>query len=204
MNLTSFPHSLDELPAPTPRVPIGAPLAPRSVRLALDATNARFVDRHLVVSCLRGVRHAALGDRPRVVLDVRDPDAPEDGDGPVRLWDKIDEALGAHIVHWRSLPLRDGFAVPAEAAQEAVEWYAGARALWGEDMLVIVHCFAGRQRSATIAYALLRAVHGLSHDAALARVGERGERCDRPSLYPTWDLYRHVAEWCDARVNAAR
>ena len=200
MNRSTFPRDLDELHAL--RVPIGAPIAPS--RLLFDATNARFVDRHLVVSCLRGIRHASLGDRPRVVLDVRDPDAPEDGDGPVRLWDKIDEALGAHIVHWRSLPLRDGFPVPAEAAQEAVEWYAGVRALWGEDMLVIVHCFAGRQRSATIAYALLRAVHGLSHAEALARVGERVERCDRPSLYPTWDLYRHVAEWCDARVNAAR
>jgi len=191
MDPTTFPRRL------TP------PSTPAS-RVTLDATNARFVGPHLVVSCLRGLRHAALGDRPRVVLDVRDPDAPEDGDGPVKLWERIDEALGAHIVHWRSLPLRDGFPVPAEAAHEAVEWYAGVRAKWGEDVLVIVHCFAGRQRSATVAYALLRAAHGLTHDEALARVGDRVEHCDRPSLYPTWHLYQHVKDWCDARVNAPR
>ena len=190
MDPTTFPRRL------TP------PSTPAS-RVTLDATNARFVGPHLIVACLRGLRHAALGDRPRVVLDVRDPDAPEDGDS-AKLWDRIDEALGAHIVHWRSLPLRDGVPVPAEAAHEAVEWYAGVRALWGEDVLVIVHCFAGRQRSATVAYALLRAAHGLTHDEALARVGERVERCDRPSLYPTWHLYQHVKGWCDARVNAAR
>ncbi|MDX6591918.1 MAG: hypothetical protein QOJ13_1114 [Gaiellales bacterium] len=63
------------------------------------------------------------------------------------------------------LPVRDGSTVPIDVITAAVE-LAG-------DTTVYVHCRGGRERSATVATALLAAVEGLEIDHALARAREQ-------------------------------
>jgi uncharacterized protein (TIGR01244 family) len=63
------------------------------------------------------------------------------------------------------LPVRDGSTVPVDVIAAAVE-VAG-------DNTVYVHCRGGRERSATVATALLAASEGLEIDRALERARER-------------------------------
>jgi atypical dual specificity phosphatase len=69
------------------------------------------------------------------------------------------------------LPVRDGSTVPVAVISAAVE-AAG-------DATVYVHCRGGRERSATVAAALLAASEGLEIDHALERARER-----RPTFAP--------------------
>jgi len=66
---------------------------------------------------------------------------------------------------------------------------------------VMLQCYAGMNRSASMAYAVLRMVDGLSHDAALARVAHTVERHDRRETFPNKVTLGSVAAWCDERQN---
>lgn len=79
-----------------------------------------------------------------------------------------DEVLGAYeaagIVE-HHLPVRDGSTVPVDVIAAAVD-LAG-------DATVYVHCRGGRERSGTVAAALLAAAEGLEIDRALEQARER-------------------------------
>jgi atypical dual specificity phosphatase len=79
-----------------------------------------------------------------------------------------DEVLNAYraagIVE-HHLPVKDGSTVPVDVIAAAVA-AAG-------DTTVYVHCRGGRERSATVATALLAAAEGLEIEHALARARER-------------------------------
>jgi atypical dual specificity phosphatase len=79
-----------------------------------------------------------------------------------------DEVLNAYraagIVE-HHLPVKDGSTVPIDVIAAAV-----AAAI---DTTVYVHCRGGRERSATVATALLAAAEGLEIEHALARARER-------------------------------
>jgi atypical dual specificity phosphatase len=95
-------------------------------------------------------------------------------------WDgEREEVLAAYraagIVE-HHLPVRDGSTVPVEVIAAAVSLAEGTT--------VYVHCRGGRERSATVATALLAASEGLEIDHALARARE-----GRPIFAPLpWQL----------------
>ena len=66
---------------------------------------------------------------------------------------------------------------------------------------LLLQCFAGLSRSASVAYAVLRAVDGLGHDAALARVAHAVEHYDRTHRFPHHATIASAKAWCDAWLN---
>jgi len=63
---------------------------------------------------------------------------------------------------------------------------------------VLIQCYAGLSRSASLAYAVLRVVDGLDHDAALARVAHAVEHSDRTARFPHPVTLASAQAWCDA------
>lgn len=86
--------------------------------------------------------------------------------------------LGIELTY---VPTLDDFAVSEEKLARSVEWIT-ARVRAGTK--VYLHCAAGRGRSVSVALAYLVKEHGLTTDAALARV-----QSVRPAARPTpWQL----------------
>lgn len=162
--------------------------------LPILATNARYVAPRLVVADMGGANHHDLDDGPRYVLDLRDPCDPEDCAS--QRWRHPEHHTREAVVHLRLLPVVDGATVPTEAVAEAVAWYRDVRAV-APEALVVVHCFAGYSRSATAAYAILRACHGLDHAEALRRVQTRTEHFEKPRTYPHERIIADAVRWCD-------
>ena len=161
-------------------------------------SNARFVAPRLVV-CSDGCdTHRDLGDELRYVLDLRDPT--DTDDRATQRWRHPEHHTAACIAHLRLLPVTDGATVPAEAVAEAVAWYRDVRAM-APDALVVVQCYAGVSRSATMAYAILRACYGLGHVAARHRVRTMYEG---EFVGPVWNRLREAARWCDGQLMGVR
>ena len=148
----------------------------------------------LLVCDAGSVTHSDLADDPRYVLDLRDPT--DSDDCAAQRWCHPEHHTAACIKHLRMIPVRDGETVPADAIVEAVAWY---RAVRNEDphALVVIHCFAGVSRSATVAYAILRACHGLDRFEALRRVQTRIPRFDGVSVHPREWIRCEAERLCD-------
>lgn len=93
------------------------------------------------------------------------------------------------------VPFEDFGPIPPQVLAAAVD-FAHA---WFPTRPVLVQCHAGLSRSASVAYALLRVVHGLTHDEALARVAHTVEHADRPARWPHPATLASAQAWCDAR-----
>ncbi len=89
--------------------------------------------------------------------------------GAADTWPEREAAFARAAVHGRVLrwPAEDGQRLPTTVFDAALAIYESARAGGGSTLIV---CLAGKSRSVSVAYALLRAVHDLSHEEALARV----------------------------------
>ena len=68
---------------------------------------------------------------------------------------------------------------------------------------VLIQCYAGLSRSASLAYAVLRVVDGLDHDAALARVAHAVEHSDRTARFPHPVTLASAQAWCDTLTAPA-
>lgn len=157
-------------------------------------TNTRYVAPRIVVSCADGVRHPDLGDEPRVVLDLRS----DTGDGDVDAWERSGHPRC--VLHHRRINIDDlphVFHASKGTADEVVEWYVAMRQKW-PDVLLVINCFSGRNRSASAAYVILRAAYGLGHADALDRVRTRDELdVDENAPHPM--LVEDIETWCNAR-----
>ena len=88
----------------------------------------------------------------------------------------IVSAYLAHGIVEHHLPVIDGSTVPADVLNAAVRL--------AHEHVVYVHCRGGRERSATVATALLARIEGLSIDRALELAKER-----RPIFAPlAWQV----------------
>lgn len=163
-------------------------------RLSSTVADGRFVAEQLVVANGSGASHPCFGDQPRFVLDVRSPW--DDGDAAEARWLDPEPSMPPAVAHLRLLPVNDHGPVPVETAQAAVDWYRDVREQ-RPDVLVVVNCLAGVQRSATIAYAILRRVYGLSHDEAFRRVATRAHRAAEERFSPSTSTLADVRTWCD-------
>lgn len=168
---------------------------PRWFRRDSDSVgDGRWIAPQLVLANALGVSHADLGDAPRYVIDVR---AAFDGDESADALAKSPSKHTApHVVRFLQLPVREGSAPTEEQARAAVAWFRNLRAEV-PDALVVVNCLAGAQRSAVIAYAILRAVHGLGHDAAMQRVGQQSIRERERNPMPNANMLFGVRAWCE-------
>ena len=63
---------------------------------------------------------------------------------------------------------------------------------------VLLQCCAGLNRSASVAYAMLRSLHGLRHDEALARVRFKTGQGRDEQTWPGEVTLASVRAWCDA------
>jgi atypical dual specificity phosphatase len=94
-------------------------------------------------------------------------------------------AAGIRELH---LPVKDGATVPARVIDAAVHRVDGA--------VTYVHCRGGRERSATVATAMLASAQGLTIAQALAMA-----QLGRPVFQPLpWQL-EALHAWRDARVT---
>lgn len=93
------------------------------------------------------------------------------------------------------VPFADCEAIPSGVLYNAV---AFARVHRGERPMLL-QCFAGLSRSASVAYAVLRAVDGLDHDAALVRVAHSVDHFDRTVRFPHNVTLGSARAWCDAQ-----
>ena len=168
------------------------------LRRSDTVAEGRFVAERLVVANGAGATHPDLGDEPRCVLDVRSPW--DDGDAAEAQWIDPEPSLPPAIVHLRFLPIDDHGPVPVETAQAAVDWYRDVRAQ-RPGVLVVVHCLAGAQRSATVAYAILRRVYGLDHAEAFRRVALRAHRASEDRFSPSTSTLADVRAWGDVEAR---
>jgi atypical dual specificity phosphatase len=103
-------------------------------------------------------------------------------------WEGERDAVGrayadAGIVE-HHLPVSDGGTVPAAVLEQAVEL--------ASEHVLYVHCRGGRERSATVAVAVVARTEGIAVDDALARVRER-----RPEFRPLpWQI-EAVRRWSE-------
>ncbi len=174
------------------------PLPERFPRWFRPASNSvadgRWIAPRLVLANVLGVSHPELGDTPRYVIDVR---APFDGDeSATALAKSPTKHTAPHVVRFLQLPVREGSAPTEEQARAAIAWFRNLRAEF-PDALVIVNCLAGAQRSAVIAYAILRAVYGLDHDTAMRRVGQQSIRERERNPMPNANMLYGVRAWCE-------
>lgn len=93
------------------------------------------------------------------------------------------------------IPFADCEAIPSGVLHNVV---AFARVNRGERPMLL-QCFAGLSRSASVAYTVLRVVDGLDHDAAFARVEHAVEHFDRTVRFPHHVTVASARAWCDAR-----
>ena len=104
----------------------------------------------------------------------------------------LDNSLAIPHIH---RAMMDGTSVPASTMRSAMLLYQACLQL-GVPMLVL--CSAGLSRSASLAYGLLRVVHGLSRAEALRRVQVGGYA----GRYPMPDTLASAERW--ARSQGAR
>lgn len=64
---------------------------------------------------------------------------------------------------------------------------------------ILLQCYAGMNRSASMAYAVLRMVYGMPHAAAITAVAHTIERHDRTERFPNDVTLGSVVEWCEDR-----
>lgn len=88
----------------------------------------------------------------------------------------------------------DGTAIPDDVLNVAVVF---ARA-WRNNLPVMVQCYAGLSRSASVAYAIMRRVDRLTHADAFARVAHTVEHNDRTTRWPHHYTIASARAWCDA------
>lgn len=90
-------------------------------------------------------------------------------------------------------PFYDGDLAPPEMLDEVARWCAG-------EPRVLVQCQAGLSRSASVAYALLRA-RGVGHAEALRRVEVRVPHHDRDEAFPRRETLESCVAWARARYG---
>lgn len=95
------------------------------------------------------------------------------------------------------LPFDDGEAVPPWIIARVVEDARVYRPL----RPILMQCYAGLSRSASLAYAVLRMVDGLAHEEALARVAHAVEHHDRTTRWPRPVTLASVVAWCEAATG---
>ena len=156
-------------------------------RLPNSVAEGRFVEERLVMTNAAGVRHPAVSGVRRHVLDLTCLDD----------WDGGFPRVSDPLVFRTSLPLVDGRTVPREAAVSALGWYKTTRSEHPQD-LVIVNCLVGAQRSAAMAYAILRGHYLLPHDVAFRRVATRATKAMDTRFWPSDPVLAEVKEWCDS------
>lgn len=115
-------------------------------------------------------------------------------EGLPRLGARFDPTTGLAVGD-RALrrPFFDGDFAPAELLDEVVRWCAG-------EPRVLVQCQAGLSRSASVAYALLRA-RGVGHAEALRRIEVRVPHHDRDEVYPRRVTLESCVVWACGRYG---
>lgn len=115
-------------------------------------------------------------------------------EGLPRLGPRFDPETGLAVGE-RALrrPFYDGDIAPPEMLDEVARWCAG-------EPRVLVQCQAGLSRSASVAYALLRA-RGVGHAEALRRVAVRVEHHDRDEVFPRRETLESCVAWATARYG---
>lgn len=112
--------------------------------------------------------------------------------GAADTWPEREAAFARAALHGRVLrwPAEDGQRLPSTVFDAALAIYESAGVQGGS---TLVMCLAGKSRSVSVAYALLRAVHDLSHEDALARVQLY------PSLWPHPVTLESAVRWVRSR-----
>lgn len=90
-------------------------------------------------------------------------------------------------------PMYDGEVIPPSILDEIARWCEGRPR-------VLVQCQAGLSRSASVAYALLRA-RSVGHDEALRRVSLTIDHHDRPQRWPRRETIGSAVEWAAGRFG---
>jgi hypothetical protein len=90
-------------------------------------------------------------------------------------------------------PMYDGEVIPPSILDEIARWCEGRPR-------VLVQCQAGLSRSASVAYALLRA-RSVGHDEALRRVSLTIGHHDRPQRWPRRETIGSAVEWAAGRFG---
>lgn len=170
--------SAADLPATFPRWIAGGP----------DDTSARSpsllreVARNLYVGSALSAPHAPL--RGAIVVQLSEHCPP------------VAAMLAAGALAVLRLPFEDRGPIPPNVLRQVVAEAAARRPM-------LVQCHAGLSRSAAVAYAVLRRVDGLPHDAALARVAHAVEHNDRTERWPHAVTLASARAWCDAQEAGA-
>jgi len=135
-------------------------------------------------------------------LYVGDEDA-----GRLHIWSAVIDVGGeghgreravaqANLEHRMTWWFDDGKPIPAGLLDAA---HAMSRHVLRQNEDVLVHCMAGLSRSASVAYALLRTIYRLDHDAALLRVKTPSE----PD-FPHHVVIESARKWADRRSAKIR
>lgn len=117
---------------------------------------------------------------------------------PLMGWALVVSVGGAEM-HHQGANLRwffeDGDPVP-DGLMAQVEEQVRARIAHGP---VLIHCAAGLSRSPSVAYGVLRRLHGLDHDTALGRVQVPGHE----GRYPLKPTLGSVRAWLAGEASSA-
>ena len=100
-----------------------------------------------------------------------------------------------HAKELVTLPMKDGDRIPTTTLDIAWELYRKSRGL-----PVLLHCQAGLSRSASVAYALLRRKHYLTHGEALLRV----QVPVYGSTYPMENTLNSARTWAEQHATPGR
>lgn len=164
----------------TPQASLGESY-PRWVQPRPDV-NLREVGPHLFVGALRS---PYTTDRWGVIVDLY-------GSSAYPQSRSCGYATARRVVR---LPFDDGLRFPSGALDQI----AGAVSKRTADRPALIHCQAGLSRSASAAYAVLRAEEGLSHEEALKRVRVPGRE-----EFPMPDTLRSARQWVAAQGERRR
>jgi uncharacterized protein (TIGR01244 family) len=146
---------------------------------------SRINDRLLAGPMPHSAEHVQALRDEGVVVVVNLCEEREYWDGEREVVTAAYEAAGIRELH---LPVKDGSTVPHAVLDAAVDGMAHG--------VVYVHCRGGRERSATVAAALLAASEGLPVDDALAAA-----RAGRPVFSPLpWQL-AGLRSWASQSTN---
>ena len=93
------------------------------------------------------------------------------------------------------IPFTDFGPVPEEVLRAAAGFVEHHRS---DRNRVLLQCFAGLNRSASVAYAMLRSLYGMRHDEALARVRFTTGQGRDERTWPGEATLASARAWCDA------
>ncbi len=88
-------------------------------------------------------------------------------------------------------------AVPRSLIESVVSFAGASRG----HRPILLQCYAGLNRSASMAYAVLRMVYGMPHASAVAAIAHTVEKHDRTERFPNDVTLGSVVEWCDERIG---